>query len=69
MKKVAYISIIVFALFHNIMIVAHGFAAHTLINLEKSTSFLPIQEISSRFFRGQKTKVVTYKQKSRSWKT
>ncbi len=47
---------------------SHGFAAHTLVELACKKQQVPIQNISQKFFLGQKTVVATYKEKSKKWK-
>ena len=60
---------LIFMVLHYAMIQPHGFAENTIVNLENNQEFLPIKQISQRFFTGKKTKVCTYKERSARWKT
>jgi len=60
--------LLIVVLFQYAKILSHGFVGHTLVSLQNNQNFLPIKHISSKFFKGQKPTVDSYKEKSKTWK-
>ncbi|MCX5924601.1 MAG: polymorphic toxin type 37 domain-containing protein [Candidatus Dependentiae bacterium] len=69
MKIVFKVFLLIATLFQYESVLSHGFAGLTLVSLQNNQNLLPIKDISSKFFKGQKTTVGTYKEKSKQWKT
>lgn len=68
MKIALKVFLLIVVLFQHRNILSHGFAGHTLVSLQNHQNLLPVKDISSKFFKGQKTTVDTYKEKSKQWK-